>query len=84
MTVTYHAKLTEGRAAAPNYMSLLEDAIIMTQLIGDGDCCALGEICNIIFVKWPDINPAVAESMLSELKACINHKTKNMRYCLTH
>ena len=81
MNVTCHAKTIEGRAAGHSLITLLRQGIIMTQLIGDGDCRAISEIRIIIEAEFPGINPFVLEAMLPELKACINHKCKNMRYC---
>ena len=54
---------------------------MMTELIGDGDCSAISEILIMIEAEFPGTDPVVLEAMLSERKAYINHKCKNMRYC---
>ena len=81
MNVTCYAKPMEGRAAGHNFITLLRQGIIITELIGDGDCNAISEIRIMIEAEFPGIDPLVLEAILPELKACINHKGKNMRYC---
>ena len=81
MNVTCAAKSMQGRAAAQHFISLLKQGIIMTKLIGDGDCNAISEIRIVIEATFPGIDPLVLEAMLPELTACISHKSKNMRYC---
>ena len=72
------SKLMEPKGAAENFMALLEAGIWLSVIICDGDITAIDEIRKAIQRSWPGIDPAVREALPPELKACINHKVKNM------
>ena len=68
----------EPKGAAEKFMSLLEAGIRLSVIICDGDVAAIDEIKKAMERRWPGIDPAVVQALLPELKACINHKVKNM------
>jgi hypothetical protein len=71
------AKNMEARAGADNFMHLFKKGILVQSILGDGDCSILGEIRNGLIQYGFDAE--AAESLLPEVKSCINHKLKNMR-----
>ena len=78
MNVACSSSLMEAKGAAISFMTLLECDIWLGVIICHGDVSALEEIRKAIERKWPGIGPDVRDSMLPELKACINHRVKKM------